>query len=74
MDNAPKSITYITWTGRSAAELVVESHETQWMWVQAGDSRRCSSDLQLCSLDVLYLLSQTGPGASLPKEWEMVSL
>lgn len=25
MDNAPKSITYITWIGRSAAELLVKS-------------------------------------------------
>lgn len=69
MDNAPKSITYITWTGRSAAELVVESHEAQWMWVQAGSSRlasgcscrRGSSDLRVWSLFLLYLLSQTGP-------------
>lgn len=26
MDNAPKSITYITWIGRSAAELLVKPH------------------------------------------------
>lgn len=49
MDNAAKSITYISWVGRSAAELLVESHETQWM---LGSGRKLQAGLRVQQQEV----------------------